>query len=135
MSTYQVQLNQPDGDNARWIIRGLPEQNIDGEIEPDTTLWSVDNGNEPEHYIAGEICALYGAIYDEVNTNAAIQNGDIFEVRASDVPLWHSYERSAPRFAIPAMRFRRQGCHAVPADEETSVILAAAANELKAANE
>lgn len=132
MSTYKVELNWPEQDGANWVIRGLQGETYDGEIEPDTTLWSMDNGKPAEHYIAGEICAIYGALYDEVNTNASIQNGDIFEVQAAEVPLWHTYDRNAPRFVIPAMRFRRKGCHAVPADDATAAILTAAANELNA---
>jgi len=128
---YQLELLSPERDKQLWIIRGLSTDADtlsfkEGEgVEPDlhhgidqrenVILWLVGHSHSCD-CATSEIQALYGVLYDELQTNDHLKDGDVLCVPASNVRVHHSYEENAPTFYVPALTFQVQGIHVVPID-------------------
>ena len=151
MKTHTVELIDVKGDGQLWVVRGLPtdpeilkwsRMGVDSRFpryaagigvdeEKDTILWGVGRDHSCD-CVESEVAALFGALYDERQTNTGIGEGDVFLVSPASVNLYHSYDASAGTFDVPAMTFVADGPHIAAGDEATQDILDAAAKVLHA---
>ncbi len=90
-----------------WYIRGLPRENIHGEVEADSLIFpGLNHGlRTPESLTRG----IYESLYDEFQINDNLKKGDIFDTSVG--------------------QFICEGVHVLPYDEKAKAALAAANKE------
>ncbi len=113
MTTYNLIVRQIPRNNWRWVIEGLEANDSFPEkhATPDTTLWLVGMYHSLDT-IENMMQAVYSTLYDELQVNEAIKDGDRFESKELQVSSGLSYENRV-MVTIPAMSFVVRGCHLV----------------------
>ena len=140
---HQVELLSPQGDHQLWILRGVatdPEvlafihsdnekygwksyaEQIGVDETRDTILFAVGRDHTCDSAVS-EAAALFGALYDEYQTNDQIKEGDTFTVSESVVNQYHHYNATLGTFTLPALSFAADGVEIVPADSVTKALL------------
>lgn len=117
MTVYKLEARQTPRNNWHWYIVGLGGTMSDPtdwskEIPcPDTCLVLVGmyHSCDSAENIAQ---AVFSTLYDELQTNPTIKDGDIFESPPQRVCKHHSYDNKC-MLDIPAMRFRVSGVHVI----------------------
>lgn len=118
MAHYVLQATFSKGNGHRWQILGLPGEQSHPEEPwrtvpcPDTTLWLVGMHHSCDT-AESIMVAVYSTLYDELQTNERLKNGDTFESQACTVNKYHSYDAKMGQIDVPAMRFRVDGVHVV----------------------
>lgn len=108
---YEIKAIQTPRNKWHWAIIGMESENYKGEKESDTPLWLV--GMHHSCDTGADIAdAVYSAMYDELQCNEVIKDGDTFSSVECQVAQYHSHDNRV-MLTVPAMKFRVHSFHLV----------------------
>lgn len=109
---YELVLTSPEGNNQRWVIKGLQDNTDEDDITPDTTLWLVGLRHSCDS-VDSIVRSVYGAVYDWHQCNSGLKTGDIIRSKPTIARKYHTHDPKAEQIPIPEIVMEVNSYHII----------------------